>query len=81
MEKDLLCNLWMRSYIRHVRIPVAHTHGTENIWYNKRFISYAHDICASPPYLCVIIKEVININTYNHEHKAYESFGVYRGDC
>lgn len=49
-----------------------------NLWL---FVSYAHVVCVSSSYLCAIIKEVNNINSYCHEHKAYESFGVYRGDC
>lgn len=44
-------------------------------------IIHAHAICASCLYLCVMIKEVDNINTYCHEHKAYEYFGMHRGDC
>lgn len=49
-----------------------------NLWL---FVPYAHVVCASSSYLCAIIKEVNNINSCCHEHKAYESFGVYRGDC
>lgn len=33
-----ISSLWMRSCIRHVRIPVAHIPGTENIWYNNEIL-------------------------------------------